>query len=95
MNRLLFTFIVLACVFATNQLLATDLDEPSQTPAVEYGDAVENIRQRLVDNCMDRPDCRISLLSDHSWLNGNIPHYDEETAASGWPDIRGASQPGN
>lgn len=95
MNRLLSSFIVVVSVFAASQLLATDLDEPNQISAVETGDGVEQIRQGLVDHCMGRPDCRASLLSDHSWLNGNIPDYDEETAASGWPDIRGTSQPEN
>lgn len=53
-----------------------------------------DIQQRLLDNCMEKPSCRESLLSDDSYSRRIIPEYDEQTAASGWADIRGQRGPG-
>lgn len=79
----LFLSCLILCV--TPLLAAAQETTPPPEP-ISIGEPVQSaqeIQQRLVNQCMARQDCRQSLLSDRSWLNGTIPEYDEATAVNG------------
>ena len=68
--------------------------QPPQPPADEIVQSAQAIQKKLIDNCMARPSCRASLLSDDSYANGKIPPYDPATAAHSWEEVRRGAQPG-